>query len=208
MNQTGDVYQWHPHGWDLFAGVGRKGERLERQSSWQHVALTRSETYNWKQSKSHFLKVSILNLAPQLLKEDEGCFLVGDAIGLRCHRQWKMCAKPKKSSCSSALHHPCRLYLGSGMTRVCVLAVAIRNHRGAADNYGWSTGVQWDAPKEPALLRCAVRNNLLMADNETPCTFITLPNIKETFIYLCLENQRENQHQREPPTESIWCYKG
>lgn len=43
----------------------------------------------------------------------------------------------------------------------------------------------------------------VIADNEMPCTFITLPNIKETFIYLCLENQRENQHQREPPTESI-----
>ena len=34
----------------------------------------------------------------------------------------------------------------------------------------------------------------MVADNEMPCTFTTLPNIKETFIYLCLENQRENQH--------------
>lgn len=41
------------------------------------------------------------------------------------------------------------------------------------------------------------------ADNETPCTSIRLPNIKETLIYLCPENHREKQHQREPPTESI-----
>lgn len=45
------------------------------------------------------------------------------------------------------------------------------------------------------------------AGNEMPRASITLPNIKETFIYPCLENQRENQHQREPPTETIWCYK-
>lgn len=36
------------------------------------------------------------------------------------------------------------------------------------------------------------------AGNEMPRASITLPNIKETFIYPCLENQRENQHQREP----------
>lgn len=41
------------------------------------------------------------------------------------------------------------------------------------------------------------------AGNEMPRASITLPNIKETFVYPCLENQRENQHQREPPTETI-----
>lgn len=31
----------------------------------------------------------------------------------------------------------------------------------------------------------------VIADNEMLCTLITLPNIKETFIYPCLENHRE-----------------
>lgn len=95
--------------------------------------------------KSFFLKVSILNIAPKLLKEDEGCFLAGDPIGLQCQRQRKMCTELKKGFSAP----PPRQAAFGLRDNTCVPG---------GDNQEWSTGVRCDAPEKPAQLHCAVRD--------------------------------------------------
>lgn len=93
----------------------------------------------------------------------------------------------KKASCSSVPHHPCRLHLGSGTTHVCT--------------WWWQSGMTEElltTRNDPLVWDVMLPKNLpsfivlcMIADNEMLCTFVTLLNIKETFIYLCLENHRE-----------------